>query len=105
MEEKMAWMGVEPKALAYSILVSSAVDGKLVQIPPSPFFLSILCRPYDDMVQAKDKDDVNLNVAEPVQRMERHFSSVYVLLGVGRVTTSKSRVLLDSSRMRKKKQK
>jgi hypothetical protein len=35
----MDWVGVEPTTSAHSILRQSAIDGKLVQIPPAPPFL------------------------------------------------------------------
>jgi hypothetical protein len=38
---KMDRVGVEPTTAAHFILVQSAVDGKLAQIPPSPFFCAL----------------------------------------------------------------
>ena len=37
-QKEMDRVGVEPTTSAHSILSQSAIDGKLVQIPPSPFF-------------------------------------------------------------------
>jgi len=36
-QKEMDWVGVEATTSAHSILSQSAIDGKLVQIPPSPF--------------------------------------------------------------------